>query len=103
MKLHSSPWGAIQSQQTVAPGIEFVSTASHGGCYVSDDRLAELPAAVRDAERFNPPGNWYEEDCEVAIVIVAFPEVAATLGADRTSALRSLKRFYPHIASALGE
>ena len=103
MKLHSSPWGKVQHQRSIAPGIEMVSTSSHGGCYVSNERLAELPAAVRFAERFNPPGNWYEEDCEVAIVIAAFPDAAAGFGADRAAAIRCLKNYYPHIASALGE
>ena len=102
MKLRSSPWGKPQQQATVAPGIVQVSTASHGGFYVSTERLAELPPAVLTAERFNTPGHWYEEDCEAYIVAVAFPEVAVACGVPREAAVKALKNWYPNIAEALG-
>ena len=102
MKLRSSPWGQPQHQSTLIPGIVQVSTASHGGFHLSPSRLAELPASVRDAERFNSPGPWYEEDAEVYIVAVAFPEVAKACGVAREAAIAGLKRWYPKIAGALG-
>jgi len=102
MSINSSPWGAIQYQKTVAPGVTLVSTASHGGIHLSRERLASLPAAVRNAKRFNPPGPWYEEDVEVYIVAAAFPEVAAAFKMDRDAAIGQLETYYPHIAKALG-
>jgi len=97
----SSPWGRVQSQRSICKGILAVSTAGHGGFYVSPSRLAELSNNVRYAKRHNSPGSWYEEDCEAYIVMVAFPEVCNALGIDRDRAMEGLTRWYPEIAEAL--
>ena len=60
----SSPWGRVQSCGMVAPGIGWVSTASHGGIKLDRKRNAEVPEYMRTA------GGWYEEDCEWAIPYV---------------------------------
>lgn len=64
----SSPWGKIQSSEEMAPGIWWVSTAGHGGIKLS----AELNRKVLRSGRSQ--GGFYEEDCEVSIVILTFPE-----------------------------
>ena len=43
MKITSSPWGMVQTQKDLAPGITAVTTASHGGIYVAPDLLAKMP------------------------------------------------------------
>ena len=67
-----SPWGAIQSREQVADGIESISTASHGGYWLSRERRASFVARFPD---FTPFAGlpWFEEDCDWAAVVLAFP------------------------------
>ncbi len=60
-----SPWGHIQDADQIAPGIWSVSTASHGGFYLSQQRMAALP----DYLKVNTYGQtcWFEEDVEVSL------------------------------------
>ena len=45
---NKSPWGAVQTCDTLCPGVFLVSTASHGGTMVSNDVADFLsPAAKR--------------------------------------------------------
>ena len=61
-----SPWGKIQFITPVMPGMDFVSTAGHGGIKLSRELNAKMPAYLRLA------GGWYEEDCEWAMVFCVF-------------------------------
>jgi hypothetical protein len=58
-----SPWGAIDNVTTVAWGIWFVSTPSHGGYKLNVEQNAKIP------ELFRSKDGWYEEDCEWAVVV----------------------------------
>lgn len=62
-----SPWGKIDHCETVVNGIYMVYTNSHGGVYVCDAYLKIMP------KHLNNGTNWYEEDCEILKVILAFP------------------------------
>jgi len=85
-----SPWGVVQHAEELAPGIWQVSTPSHGGLQVSTDRLAAMPARFRYTTYSD--GAWFEEDCDWALVAVAFPDVFnETLYRD---ALNTLRRGY---------
>ena len=66
-----SPWGAVQTFKEIAPGIYHVTTAGHGGFGVSEDRLKEMPKPLQEFETWAGRG-WYEEDCDWAIVVIAF-------------------------------
>ncbi len=72
----SSPWGKAETTHDVAPGIIFISTASHGGYWLSDDRLAAIPNNWRLA-RIHPSSDspWFEEDCDWALVALTFPDL----------------------------
>jgi hypothetical protein len=97
----STPWGAAQHSKVYAPGITFFSTASHGGFRLTAQRVAQMPDALRAivpcAHEHNPhslsgPGapRWYEEDCDWALVALAFPEhfrMADVLGAVETAGM----------------
>ncbi len=48
---NKSPWGAVQTCDTLCPGVFLVSTASHGGTMVSNDVAAFLPGS--QAVRFS--------------------------------------------------
>jgi hypothetical protein len=75
MRRTSTPWGRADQAEDIAPGIVFYSTPSHGGIHLSRERLAQMPANYRAkaGKAYTPPG-WFEEDCEVAFVIVTWPE-----------------------------
>lgn len=64
----SSPWGSVQHSTVLADGIVRVSTSSHGGIWLSRERQARMPLALK------MDTNWYEEDCDWACVAVAYPE-----------------------------
>ena len=63
-----SPWGEVQTCDTLCPGVFLVSTAGHGGTMVSMDMAAFLsPAARKCGGRY---GGYlcFEEDTEESIV-----------------------------------
>ena len=67
-----SPWGAVQDSETIADGIVFVSTASHGGIHLDRERQATLKRRFPGFTTY-AGGPWYEEDEDVAVVTLAFP------------------------------
>lgn len=69
-----SPWGKVQDAEEVAPGIISVTTPSHGGMWLSDERRAQMPEALR-AVPTTPGGNWYEQDVDAMLVILSFPDL----------------------------
>lgn len=71
----SSPWGHVQTITLVVDGITQVHTAEHGGLWVSRSRLDQMPAALRSCNTYSGAGGpWFEEDCEFALVVAAFPD-----------------------------
>lgn len=72
MPKKSTPWGLAQDEHEIAPGIVRYYTASHGGIHLSPERQAEL--ANKFAFQTWARGPWYEEDEDVAAVVIAFPE-----------------------------
>ncbi len=68
-----TPWGPAYSSREIAPGIVLYSTPSHGGYWLSPDRVAEMPKPLREFKPWAGP-NWYEEDCDWSIVALAFPQ-----------------------------
>ena len=71
----STPWGPAQTHQHFAEGIDFYSTASHGGFKLSEERLAKIPAEwARYAARWAGSPGWFEEDCAWAAVAITFSE-----------------------------
>lgn len=82
-----TPWGPSQGSDKIAPGITFYSTASHGGIKLSEGRQQQMPEALR----LEKP--WYEEDCEVARVVLAFPDHFSDKQLE--AAQSTLKDYYP--------
>ena len=89
----SSPWGTIQHDSIVAPGVHMVDTAGHGGLWVAPHRRAELPPGWRKRA-------WLEEDCEASIGIL-FLRVPAPPQVDPKEwhriALATVWRYFPEI------
>ena len=73
----STPWGTADSIKPIGDtGIYFATTPSHGGFYVPTEMLTEIPEAhQRRAAKWSGSRNWYEEDCEWASVVSAFPHL----------------------------
>lgn len=67
-KPKTSPWGEPQQCITFGPGIWEVSTASHGGIFLSEQRNAAVPYHMRSRN------GWYEEDLDACIPMNVFPE-----------------------------
>ena len=62
----ATPWGQIQDHHRIANGVVSVSTAGHGGIWLSDKRIAQLPA---DYQPFTGTPRWNEEDEDGALVL----------------------------------
>lgn len=70
----NTPWGAADWAINYAEGIDCFSTPGHGGFRLSAVRRLQMPAGLRGFVGYGGPG-WYEEDCDWAVVALAFPEV----------------------------
>jgi len=68
-----TPWGLSQDREEVFPGAEFISTAGHGGLYLSCEVNSQIPAWLQKLT-FNQQGRsgWYEEDCDWCIPVIIF-------------------------------
>jgi len=69
----NTPWGHADEAIVIAPGITKYYTPSHGGYLLSPERRSQMPAHLRDVPTF-AGSNWYEEDCDWALVALSFPE-----------------------------
>lgn len=77
----NTPWGKADHSKRYGSGsasiyVMFYSTPSHGGFLVTKDMEARMPsglAAIKTYAGENAIGKWYEEDCNWAIVALAFP------------------------------
>ena len=68
-----TPWGYSDSAEIDAEGIVFYSTPSHGGYKLSPERMRQLRAKFPEYKLFAGE-PWFEEDCDAALVVLAFPE-----------------------------
>ena len=86
----SSPWGQVQRAAEIAPGIHQVSTAGHGGVWLSSSRVVALKKAFPGFEPF-AGWPWLEEDCDACLVALMWPEVcSASAVRDAVSMVRSM-------------
>ena len=69
-----TPWGTADNVETIRPGILCVSTSSHGGFFVSDERLTIVRKKFPKFKTFCGKPNWFEEDCDAVIVVLSFPD-----------------------------
>ena len=74
---HSTPWGASQHVDHIAPGIIFHGTAGHGGLHLSRPRATHLHKLFEPFEPFTSTWAWLEEDCDYVLAILAWPELWA--------------------------
>jgi hypothetical protein len=73
-----SPWGQIDNITRLADGILLVSTASHGGIWLSLKRRVQLAGqspwaiSVVEGRSYCAKPMWWEEDCEATLPLLAF-------------------------------
>lgn len=109
-----TPWGEYQSIREMIPGVWLVKTAAHGGYWLTAERLAELPAVLRDGppdaaseQPFNPNetrDGWFEEDDEALRVVVTFcrgADAGAWPDGTEAKARERLEKDYPVTVAAL--
>ncbi len=82
----STPWGTAQYSKQYARGIMWYSTAGHGGFHLSPSINRQVPEALRIED------GWYEEDCDWALVAVAFPDIFVK---EYAEALSAMKNWHP--------
>ena len=86
-KTVNTPWGVAHDINPVCEGVDFLSTPSHGGYRLSEEKNRKVKQEYRD------PTGFYEEDCEWAFVCVTYPEIFPPGAVD--SALKTIARYYP--------
>lgn len=64
-----SPWGQVQDFVRLADGIVSVSTAGHGGIWLSPERQKEMHGYN---DNFLHSAEWWEEDCDWAMPYAFF-------------------------------
>ena len=87
-----TPWGKVQTQREVTEGITWVTTAGHGGIVLSDARLREMPTQYKRLNVYGQ-GRYFEEDCEWALVVDAFPQYFSCESV--RVAKETIERYYP--------
>ena len=65
----STPWGSIQNYDVLADGVVSVTTARHGGLWLSDERIKQLPEHYKP---YTEKKRWAEEDEDAALVLQYF-------------------------------
>lgn len=69
----NTPWGYADHIKKIAEGITEYGTPSHGGIGLSATRILEMRDCYRNFAPWAGKG-WYEEDCDWAIAVLAFPK-----------------------------
>lgn len=82
-----TPWGTADSSKVYARGLVLYGTPSHGGFHLTPRVNALIPAPFRRND------GWYEEDCEGAKVIYAFPHLFSL--ETQLGAIDMLKNYFP--------
>lgn len=97
-----TPWGPAQDIEEIAPGIVSVSTAGHGGIWISPERYEAMPTALRAYPTFTGSRGWYEEDSDALIVIAAFPDAFPASAVASAMGTIEAAQGIAHLPSAFG-
>lgn len=69
MQTEFSPWGQIDEVVRIIPGIDLVSTPSHGGARVTREAAMLLSTPARKCGFRDGGYFWFEEDCCEQVVL----------------------------------
>ncbi len=70
----STPWGKADHQVTLARGIISYSTPSHGGIWLSPERIEMIKMVLPNVKNWVGGFEWWEEDCDWAVPYVVFAD-----------------------------
>jgi hypothetical protein len=74
MQITDTPWGTPQTIDVIAPGIAFVTTASHGGYFLAPAQNEQVPLHWREISfKGLALAGWYEEDADWSMVAIIHP------------------------------
>lgn len=65
----TSPWGPVQTCDTLCPGVFLVTTASHGGTMVASEAAAILSPAAKKCGFKDKGYLCFEEDAQESVVL----------------------------------
>ena len=68
-----TPWGMADYVKNYTEGLDCFGTPSHGGFGVSDELMRDMEPTLAAFKTW-AGRNWYEEDCDCIIVVLAFPQ-----------------------------
>ena len=88
----SSPWGEVQSCETLCPGVFLVSTASHGGTMVANEVAAVLSPAAKKCGFKDKGYICYEEDAQESVVFRELLDKSCGTSPTTLRTKRSLKK-----------
>ena len=79
---HETPWGPATAVAELAPGIEAVTTADHGGIHLDAEHAAKVTSAIGLGQ-----AQWFEEDCDWCIPYVLFAAEINEHGSDHARSI----------------
>lgn len=88
----NTPWGASQGRcHRIRRGVSFYTTAGHGGALVTRAAVRRLgigPACLRGATQVTTAGFWYEEDCDIQVLLWELGDINPEKRRDHLESLR---------------
>ena len=90
-----TPWGPSQTESVIAPGIINYETASHGGIWLSRNRIDEMPHYMRGHTWGSNGDHWYEEDNDWGFVALSWPQYFTERQLD--AARQTIGCFHPEV------
>jgi hypothetical protein len=101
-KWKHTPWGHSQHQETLAPGIVFHGTASHGGIWVDTAHAEKLEEFAH--KNWLKSDTWWEEDCDWAIPYFIFRDEIKEYGKrwnekELEDAIKTIRACHPHVVA----
>lgn len=97
----STPWGMADSTILYSEGITEYGTPSHGGFRLNEKRHDDMPPALKAFNSWAGGSSgfwWYEEDCDWAIVALAFPQHFTA--EEQGHAHRTVRNWHPEVYEA---
>ena len=89
-----TPWGRPDHSRPIAPGIVHYGTPSHGGIWLAKDRFDAVKRRFPSLQLW-AGDQWFEEDCDWAIVALVFPEFFRPQDID--AAKKTVCAFHPKV------
>ncbi len=92
----NTPWGRAQVVRKLAEGVFVVSTPGHGGAVIEKSIAREKLTKACTSRAMDEYGlYWFEEDCQILLVINERPEWFKGAEGQEKTIKRGLEAYYP--------